>query len=231
MIDEAAIRLRWETVGARLDERGRRLFAAVEARALVAALSPRSRRLNRWMAATLDGFVNELDAVFQAKFMLPARFPKRRRPKSTPAPTQHVGDQRPISGRLNHHRRRQMGRDDHSADALYQHFLVTAERRFWRCVESRHTPGPMASSRLGGGPRRSVWSTWASSTPGRSSPASSEPPVRPLSTMSEPSRAQGPDARGRQGSLGHGVRAKRSKSGSISFDPLAQGEGSHAAVQ
>ena len=32
MIDEAAIRLRWETVGARLDERGRRLFAAVEAR-------------------------------------------------------------------------------------------------------------------------------------------------------------------------------------------------------
>ena len=32
MIDEAAIRLRWETVGAPLDERGRRLFAAVEAR-------------------------------------------------------------------------------------------------------------------------------------------------------------------------------------------------------
>ena len=32
MIDGAAIRLRWETVGARLDERGRRLFAAVEVR-------------------------------------------------------------------------------------------------------------------------------------------------------------------------------------------------------
>src|ERR1700692_4900107 len=32
MIEEAAIRLRWETVGARLDERGRRLFAAAEAR-------------------------------------------------------------------------------------------------------------------------------------------------------------------------------------------------------
>src|SRR5271165_5393550 len=32
MIDEAAIRLRWETVGARLDERGRRLFAAAEVR-------------------------------------------------------------------------------------------------------------------------------------------------------------------------------------------------------
>ena len=30
MIDEAAIRLRWDTVGSGLDERGRRLFAAAE---------------------------------------------------------------------------------------------------------------------------------------------------------------------------------------------------------
>src|SRR5271166_4438770 len=27
--------------------------------------------VKRWMAATLDGFVNDLDAVFEAKFMLP----------------------------------------------------------------------------------------------------------------------------------------------------------------
>ena len=32
MIDEAAIRLRWDTVGSRLDERGRRLYAAAEVR-------------------------------------------------------------------------------------------------------------------------------------------------------------------------------------------------------
>jgi len=32
MIDEAAIRLRWNAVGAQLDERGRRLFAAAEVR-------------------------------------------------------------------------------------------------------------------------------------------------------------------------------------------------------
>src|SRR5580693_2483707 len=32
MIDEAAIRLRWDAVGPRLDERGRRLFAAAEVR-------------------------------------------------------------------------------------------------------------------------------------------------------------------------------------------------------
>jgi hypothetical protein len=32
MIDEAATRLRWDTVGSRLGERGRRLFAAAEVR-------------------------------------------------------------------------------------------------------------------------------------------------------------------------------------------------------
>jgi hypothetical protein len=32
MIDVTAIRLRWDTVGSRLDERGRRLFAAAEVR-------------------------------------------------------------------------------------------------------------------------------------------------------------------------------------------------------
>ena len=34
MIEEAPIRLRWDAVGARLDERGRRLFAAAEVRAV-----------------------------------------------------------------------------------------------------------------------------------------------------------------------------------------------------
>ena len=28
------------------------------------------------------------------------------------------------------------------ADALYQHFLITAERRFWRCVQTGETPRP-----------------------------------------------------------------------------------------
>jgi hypothetical protein len=33
MIDSAAIQVRWETFGSKLDERGRRLFAAAEVRA------------------------------------------------------------------------------------------------------------------------------------------------------------------------------------------------------
>jgi predicted phage-related endonuclease len=39
--------------------------------------------VRRFLAATLDGFVNDLDAVFEAKFMLPGRSRKRRLPKST----------------------------------------------------------------------------------------------------------------------------------------------------
>ena len=28
------------------------------------------------------------------------------------------------------------------ADALYQHFLITAERQFWRCCQTGETPWP-----------------------------------------------------------------------------------------
>jgi predicted phage-related endonuclease len=36
-----------------------------------------------WMAATLDGIVEGVGAVFEAKFMLPWSFSRRRRPRST----------------------------------------------------------------------------------------------------------------------------------------------------
>jgi hypothetical protein len=31
------------------------------------------------------------------------------------------------------------------ADSLYQHFLVTAERKFWRCIETGASPGLVGS--------------------------------------------------------------------------------------
>src|SRR5881394_3748092 len=43
------------------------------------------------------------------------------------------------SGAVNHHDRRQMGRDVHSRRSA----LLTAERKFWRCVESREAPSPI----------------------------------------------------------------------------------------
>ncbi len=71
--------------------------------------------VNRWMAATLDGMVEDPDAVFEAKFTLPWSFSEEAAAEKQhgPAAAQHVGDQRPVSGALDHHRRGQMDRNDH----------------------------------------------------------------------------------------------------------------------
>src|SRR6478735_5229356 len=67
MIDEGAIRLRWDTVGSGLDERGRRLFAAAEVRsagrgglALVSKISGLAR-------STINRGEDDLDAKPLAK--------------------------------------------------------------------------------------------------------------------------------------------------------------------
>jgi hypothetical protein len=42
------------------------------------------------------------------------------------------------------------------ADPLYQHLLMTAEKKFWRCVVSGEHPRLFGSSRPGRGWKRSV---------------------------------------------------------------------------
>ena len=63
MIDENAIRQRWEAVGSKLDERGRRLFAAGEARSAgwggLAALS----KITGLARSTINRGRNDLDAA------------------------------------------------------------------------------------------------------------------------------------------------------------------------
>ena len=109
------------------------------------------------MAATLDGMVEDPDAVFEAKFMLPWSFSEEAAAEKHMAQLQHnmwvtnarcavlsiiTGGGKWIEMTI-------------PADALYQHFLVTAERRFWRCVQTGgHARAPMASSRLGRGSTR-----------------------------------------------------------------------------
>jgi predicted phage-related endonuclease len=112
--------------------------------------------VKRWMAATLDGFVNELDAVFEAKFALPWSFSEEAAAEKHMAQLQHnmwvttarsavlsiiTGGGKWVEMTV-------------PADALYQHFLVTAERRFWRCVQTGETPAPMASSLRGPASKR-----------------------------------------------------------------------------
>ena len=89
-----------------------------------------------WMAATLDGVVESTEAVFEAKFMLPWAFSEEGAAEKHMAQLQHnmwvvrsrssilsiiTGGGKWVEIKIN-------------ADPLYQHLLLTAEKKFWRCV-------------------------------------------------------------------------------------------------
>jgi predicted phage-related endonuclease len=104
----------------------------------------------RWMAATLDGIVEGTGAVFEAKFMLPWSFSEESAAEKHMPQLQHnmwvtnatdavlsiiTGGGKWVEIKI-------------SADPLYQHLLLTAENKFWRCVESGEgTLAPSASNR------------------------------------------------------------------------------------
>src|SRR3954451_13505840 len=98
--------------------------------------------VKRWMAATLDGMVEASGAVFEAKFMLPWTFSEEAAAEKHMAQLQHnmwviaaraavlsiiTGGGKWVEMTI-------------FADPLYQHLLLTAERKFWRCVESGEPP-------------------------------------------------------------------------------------------
>ena len=117
------------------------------------------------------------------------------------------------------------------ADPLYQHLIVTAERKFWRCVESGEPPTlfgveppkpRIEAVRIVDMSSSNAWAEFAAIfSRTRSAHLEHEQAKAELKSL-VPEDAQQ--------AIGHGVRAKRSKSGAISFD-LLSAEGSHAAVQ
>ena len=95
-----------------------------------------------WMAATLDGVVEPSGAVFEAKFMLPWAFSEEAAAEKHMPQLQHnmwviaarsavlsviTGGGKWVEITVH-------------ADPLYQHLLLTAERKFWRCVQSGEPP-------------------------------------------------------------------------------------------
>jgi predicted phage-related endonuclease len=116
------------------------------------------------------------------------------------------------------------------ADPLYQHLIVTAERKFWRCVESGQAPRlfgveppkpRIEAVRIVDMSASNSWGEFADLY--RS--------TRQAFLDHERSKAElkaliPEDAKE---AIGHGVRARRSKSGAISFD-LQEVEGDRAAL-
>jgi len=118
-----------------------------------------------------------------------------------------------------------------AADALYQHLLLTAEKKFWRCVESGEPPRLffVESPR----PRiEAIRSVDMSSSNAWAEFAGVFRQTRPAFLQHENAKTElkGLMPEDAKEATGCGVRAKRSKSGAISFD-LLEGEGGHAAVQ
>jgi hypothetical protein len=116
------------------------------------------------------------------------------------------------------------------ADPLYQHLIVTAERKFWRCVENGEPP------RLFGvePPKPRIEAVRVVDMSGSNSWAEFAGlfrSTRHAFLEHERSKAElkaliPEDAKE---AIGHGVRAKRSKTGAISFD-VVEAEDGRAAI-
>jgi len=94
------------------------------------------------MAATLDGRVEASGAVFEAKFMLPWAFSEEAAAEKYMPQLQHnmwVAAARSAVLSVITGGGKWVEITTH-ADPLYQHLIVTAERKFWRCVESGESP-------------------------------------------------------------------------------------------
>lgn len=185
------------------------------------------------MAATLDGMVEQTGAVFEAKFMLPWSFSELTAAEKYMPQLHHnmwvinaktavlsiiTGGGKWVEIAI-------------PADPLYQHLLLTAEKKFWRCVESGEPP------RLFGveAPRprieavrivdMSASNAWAEFSGlflrTRDAHLEHEKAKAELKFLMPEDVKE---------AIGHGLRAKRSKSGAVSFEVLST-EGSDAPVQ
>jgi hypothetical protein len=121
-----------------------------------------------------------------------------------------------------------------TADSLYQHLLLTAERKFWRCVETGDPPRlfgvepprpRIAAVRIVDMSASNAWAEFAAVF--RSTRQAFLDHEKSKGELKELMPQDAKEA------VGHGIRAKRSKSGAVSFDLMdmdAQG-GAHAPVQ
>jgi predicted phage-related endonuclease len=186
-----------------------------------------------WMAATLDGVVESIEAVFEAKFMLPWSFSEEAAAEKYMAQLQH-------NMWVTHLRTSVLsiitggGKWVEIAipmDPLYLSILVSAEKKFWRCVQSGETPHlinaqpprpRIAAIRIIDMSSSNSWAEFAALFR-----TTREAFLNHERAKSELKALMPEDAKE---AIGHGVRAKRSKAGAVTFDVLDT-EAAHASVQ
>jgi len=186
-----------------------------------------------WMVATLDGTVEATGAVFESKFMLPWSFSEEAAAEKYMAQLQH-------NMWVTHLRTSVLSIITGGGkwveitipmDPLYLSVLVSAEKKFWRCVQSGETPHLINAEpprphieaiRIVDMSSSNSWAEFAALFRNtRQAFLDHERAKTELKALMPE------DARE---AIGHGVRAKRSKSGAVSFDVL-ETEATHAPVQ
>jgi hypothetical protein len=129
-------------LGLSTEELNRRWYQANTGQALTDVQRQIRHPTLRWMAATLDGRIEATGAVFEAKFMLPWSFSEEAAAEKYMPQLQHnmwVVAARSAVLSVITGGGKWVEITTH-ADPLYQHLIVTAERKFWRCVESGEPP-------------------------------------------------------------------------------------------
>src|ERR1700730_3884684 len=186
-----------------------------------------------WMAATLDGLVKETGTVFEAKFMLPWSFSEEAAAEKHMAQLQHnmlvAGTKKSVLSIINGGG--QWIELSIEADPIYQTILIAAEKAFWRAVKTGEPPmlfdcelpkPRIEAVRVVDMNASNSWAEFAGLF--RDTRGAHDEHERAKSELKGLMPEDAKEA------MGHGIRAKRSKSGAVSFD-LVEMEVDHASVQ
>jgi predicted phage-related endonuclease len=219
-------------LGSVTEDLNRRWYEANTEQAVIDIQKRVRHAVLRWMVATLDGRVEATGAVFESKFMLPWLFSEEGAAEKYMPQLQHnmwVVAARSAVLSVITGGGKWVEITTH-ADPLYQHLIVTAERKFWRCVESGEPPRlfgveppkpRIEAVRIVDMSGSNSWSEFAALF--RSTRQAFLDHERSKAELKALMPEDAKEA------LGHGIHAKRSKSGAVSFD-LLDAEGRHAAV-
>jgi len=187
----------------------------------------------RWMGATLDGVVEGLQAVFESKFMLPWYFSEETAAEKYMPQLQHnmwvahlnkavlsiiTGAGKWVEITI-------------PKDPLYLTVLVSAEKKFWRCVQSGELPHLVNAEpprprikvlRIVDMSSSNSWAELAALF--RNTRAAFLDHERAKTELKALMPEDAKEA------IGHGVRGRRTKNGAVWFDVLER-EAGHAALQ
>lgn len=233
--DAAGVDLSGELIvqlGLVTEDLNRRWFERQSGHRVVAVQRHVIHRAFPWMAATLDGLVEAIGAVFEAKFMLPWAFSEEAAAEKHMAQLQHnmlvAETKMAVLSIIN-------GGGKWvelmiEADPIYQTVLIAAEKAFWHAVKTGEPPAlfdceppkpRIEAVRVVDMSASNSWAEFASLyLETRKAHLDHERAKTELKVLMPEDAKE---------AMGHGIRTKRSKSGAVTFDVVDM-EGTHASL-